>query len=76
MDKPSHIPGTDNRSYVAVFLAPTSILFFAAVLTSVVRIYCRLWPKRHFGIDDYTLAFALVRISTMTFPRLSVADTL
>jgi hypothetical protein len=44
----------------ATYLAPFSIVIAIVIISTMARIYCRIYPRWRLGWDDYTLIFAFV----------------
>lgn len=54
-------------------LAITGTFFTAAMIVVLLRFYVRLVMLKLFGIDDYVMVFAMVRLPTHAFQYLYLA---
>ncbi|KAH6843499.1 hypothetical protein B0I37DRAFT_218951 [Chaetomium sp. MPI-CAGE-AT-0009] len=55
---PTSESATLGPDHSAAYLAPFSIVLAIVVVTTVARIYCRIYPQWRLAWDDYTLVFA------------------
>ncbi|KAH7210137.1 hypothetical protein DER44DRAFT_660159 [Fusarium oxysporum] len=70
---PTSESATLGPDHSATYLAPFSIVIAIVIISTVARIYCRIYPRWRLAWDDYTLIFAFV--STANHPRLQALTT-
>ncbi|KAF4332514.1 hypothetical protein FBEOM_13686 [Fusarium beomiforme] len=61
---PTSESATLGPDHSATYLAPFSIIITIVIISTVARIYCRIYPRWRLAWDDYTLIFAFALTTT------------